>query len=133
MADGLTPKQEAFCRGYLETGNATEAYRRAYDVDPNSRDSWLHVEACQLLGSPKITRRVEELQDEAARLSIYTVMKASQEYEDARALAMDAGNPAAAVSAISGKVKLFGLERPKGVSFQLGEHTEGEAVFRWKS
>ena len=28
----LTPKQENFCLAYLETGNASEAYRRAYDV-----------------------------------------------------------------------------------------------------
>ena len=26
----LTPKQEAFCYGYIETGNASEAYRKAY-------------------------------------------------------------------------------------------------------
>ena len=26
----LTPKQEAFCRAYVETGNASEAYRQAY-------------------------------------------------------------------------------------------------------
>jgi phage terminase small subunit len=29
---GLTPKQDAFVLAYLETGNASEAYRRAYDV-----------------------------------------------------------------------------------------------------
>ena len=29
----LTPKQEAFCLAYMETGNASEAYRRAYDAD----------------------------------------------------------------------------------------------------
>jgi phage terminase small subunit len=26
----LTPKQEAFAQAYIETGNASEAYRRAY-------------------------------------------------------------------------------------------------------
>ena len=29
----LTQKQEAFALAYVETGNAAEAYRRAYDVD----------------------------------------------------------------------------------------------------
>lgn len=28
----LTIKQEAFARAYVETGNASEAYRRAYDA-----------------------------------------------------------------------------------------------------
>ncbi|MHA0947931.1 terminase small subunit [Enterobacter ludwigii] len=27
---GLTIKQEAFCQAYIETGNASEAYRRGY-------------------------------------------------------------------------------------------------------
>ena len=34
------------------------------------------------------------------------------EFEEARALAMKLGAPAAAVGAINGKVKLFGLEAP---------------------
>jgi hypothetical protein len=29
----LTPKQEAFALAYVETGNASEAYRRAYDAE----------------------------------------------------------------------------------------------------
>ena len=32
MANKLTAKQHAFCLAYLETGNATEAYRRAYNA-----------------------------------------------------------------------------------------------------
>ena len=28
----MTPKQENFARLYVETGNASEAYRRAYDT-----------------------------------------------------------------------------------------------------
>lgn len=111
-ADKLTPKQEAFALAYMETGNATEAYRRAYDVAKDARDSWIHVEACQLLDNPKVARRVAELQDQAARLSLYTVKAAFEEYEAARQLAIQEGNPSAAVSAIAGKVKLFGLEAP---------------------
>ena len=29
----LTIKQEAFARAYVETGNASEAYRRAYNAE----------------------------------------------------------------------------------------------------
>jgi len=29
----LTIKQEAFCQAYIETGNASEAYRTAYAAD----------------------------------------------------------------------------------------------------
>lgn len=114
MAAGdLTQKQEAFCLAYIETGNATEAYRRAYDVDPSSRDSWMHVEACQLLDNPKVSQRVAALQEQAAKLSLFTVKAAFEEYEEARALALKEGNPSAAVSAVTGKVKLFGLDSPR--------------------
>lgn len=110
--DDLTPKQEAFALAYMETGNAAEAYRRSYDVAPDARDSWLYVEACQLLDNPKIAQRLKELKERAAKLSLYTVSKAYEELESARELAMAEKNPSAAVSAISGKVKLFGIEAP---------------------
>lgn len=113
MSDTLTPKQEAFALAYVETGNAAEAYRRAYDVDPTKQaNSWIYVEACQLLDNPKIALRVEALQKEAERLSLYNVSKAYQEYEAARALAEKVGNPSAFVAAVKGKVALFGLEPP---------------------
>lgn len=113
MSDELTAKQDAFCIAFIETGNATEAYRRAYDVASDAKVSWLHVEACQLLDHPKITLRLGELRAQAERLAIFNTSKALEEFEAARALAMKAGQVPAAVSAISGKVKLLGLDRPK--------------------
>lgn len=114
MAAGeLTQKQEAFALAYFETGNAAEAYRRAYDVEENARASWLYVEACQLLDHPKISQRVSELREQANSLAIYSVLQASEEYERARQVAEKAENGAAMVSAITGKVKLFGLDAPR--------------------
>lgn len=108
----LTPKQEAFALAFFETGNAAEAYRRSYDVSENAKDQWIYVEACQLLDNPKVAIRLQELRDHAERHSIYTRQQALDEYEKARDLAIKAGNPSAAVSAINGKVKLYGLEAP---------------------
>lgn len=110
--NGLTPKQEAFALAFFETGNAAEAYRRAYDVAPDSRDHWIYVEAGQLLDHPEITLRLKSLQGQAERHSIFTRNKALEEYEEARKTALTLGNPSAMVSAINGKVKLFGLEAP---------------------
>jgi len=113
MAQGdLTPKQEAFARAFFECGNAAEAYRQAYDVEPNARDGWLYVEACQLLDNPKVAHRLKCLREQAERLSIYNRQKALDEYEEARKLALEIENPSAAVAAVNGKVKLFGLEAP---------------------
>ena len=111
MAD-LTANQEAFALAYVETGNAAEAYRRAYDRPDGARDNWIYVEASQLLDHPKVSLRIEEIQAEAARLSIYTVKAAFDEYEAARLMANEVKNPSAAIAAVSGKVKLFGLDQP---------------------
>ena len=32
MSENLTPKQAKFCREYIKCGNATEAYKKAYDT-----------------------------------------------------------------------------------------------------
>lgn len=54
----LTPKQEAFVREYLSTGNASEAYRRAYNAS-GMADKVIHVKACELLKNGKVAVRVE--------------------------------------------------------------------------
>lgn len=112
----LTPKQEAFSVAFFETGNAAEAYRRAYDVAPDAKDHWIYVEAGQLLDHPEITLRLKSLQEQAERHSIYTRQKAMDELEEARALAMKTDNPSGAVAAVKGKVSLYGLDRPAKVS-----------------
>jgi len=114
MAD-LTPKQEAFALAFLETGNAAEAYRRAYDVAPDAKDGWLYVEACQLLDNPKVALRLKDLREQAERLSIFNLSAAMDEFEQARKLAMTEKNLSAAVAATTGKVKLFGLDKPARV------------------
>lgn len=112
---GLTAKQEAFALAYVETGNAAEAYRRAYDVKAATLHSTIYSAASRLLADSKVCARVAALQDQAATMSLYTVKTAFEEYEAARELANATGNPSAAVSAINGKVKLFGLEQPRRI------------------
>lgn len=119
MAEGLTPKQEAFAAAFFECGNAAEAYRRAYDVAPDAKDGWIYVEACQLLDHPKVALKLKELRAQADRLAIFNLAKAMEEYEEARQLALHNDMPAAAVSATAGKVKLLGLDKPVK---QITEH-----------
>jgi len=59
----LTVKQERFCTVYIETGNASEAYRQSYDADGMSQNS-VHREAHALLENPKVAARVAALQAE---------------------------------------------------------------------
>ena len=104
----LTPKQEAFARAYIETGNASEAYRRAYDAE-NMKPEAIRVEACRLLADPNVTLMTNQLKAEAKERCMVTVSSLTEELEEARALALQEGQPSAAVSASMGKAKLHGL------------------------
>lgn len=67
----LTPKQENFCLAYLETGNASEAYRRAYDAE-NMKASTIHSRASELLDNSEIAARLEELNQSAVTAAVMT-------------------------------------------------------------
>ena len=93
-----TPKQQAFAYYYVETGNGSEAYRRAYNALNMSANA-VAVEACRLLRHPKVALKVQQLRDkvtERMELSIVEVLSAL--VED-RALARKLGNPSAAIRA----------------------------------
>lgn len=57
----LTLKQEKFCHEYLKTGNASEAYRRAYDVGRTTRDDTIRGMAHTERRKPHISARIAEL------------------------------------------------------------------------
>lgn len=60
----LTIKQENFCNYYVECGNASEAYRRAYNA-VNMKDKTIWERASKLLNEYKVSTRVEELRRQA--------------------------------------------------------------------
>lgn len=69
IADGtLTAKQEAFCRHYVDTGIASEAYRMAYNTERMKPES-IWSNASQLLNDTKVTLRIEEIRREYAEAS----------------------------------------------------------------
>lgn len=122
----LTPKQEAFVQAYLTTGNASEAYRQAYNAS-GMKAAVINVKASELLADGKIAVRVQELQAIAVERALVTVQSLTDELEEARALALKEGQPSAAVSASMGKAKLHGLltekvEHKGGVIVTLGQH-----------
>lgn len=65
MTDTLTQKQEDFCLAYIETGNASEAYRRAYDAE-NMKPETICKRASELLANGDITGRVKALRKATA-------------------------------------------------------------------
>ena len=109
MTDKLTPKQEAFAMAYVESGNASKAYKAAYDVNENTNNNSISVEACKLRNNPKITLRILELQELAQERHLITVDSLTKELEQARLTASEAGQASAMVAATMGKAKLHGL------------------------
>ena len=106
----LTAKQEAFARAYVETGNASEAYRRTYNVGEKTKPESIWVKASELLANGKVSVRVAELQSAASERTLVTVESLTKELDEARLHALkDEKGASAAVSAIMGKAKLHGL------------------------
>lgn len=62
----LTEKQEKFCQSYIDTdGNASEAYRMAYDTS-NMKPESVWTNASQLLSNTKVALRIDEIRAERA-------------------------------------------------------------------
>jgi len=104
----MTPKQENFARLYVETGNASEAYRRAYDTG-RMKPETINNNAHMALKNSEIAAMVAALKAEHAERHDVTVDSITAELDEASKVAMDTANPAAMVSATMGKAKLHGL------------------------
>ena len=106
----LTIKQEKFCMVYLETGNASEAYRQAYNCE-KMKEATINRNAKMMIDDNKISTRIKELKSGHVKRHELTVDDLVAELEEARTAALGAENPqsSAAVSATMGKAKLLGL------------------------
>ncbi|MFC4924723.1 terminase small subunit [Delftia deserti] len=106
----LTIKQEAFALAYVETGNASEAYRRSYNAE-NMKPAVIAVKASELLANGNVAVRVAALQASHVERHEITVSDLIRELEEARVAASTSEKPKAAamVAATMGKAKLLGL------------------------
>jgi len=66
----LTVKQEAFALAYVEIGNASEAYRHAYNAE-RMKSVTVNRKAFELLENGKITARLDELRAELAERNLW--------------------------------------------------------------
>ncbi len=106
----LTPKQENFCLAYLETGNASEAYRRAYAAGGMAAAT-VNKRASELLDNGEVAGRIAELRAPVIAKAKLTVEDLLAELEEARQLAMGTESAAPAVAATMGKAKLLGYDK----------------------
>ena len=117
----LTVKQESFVNKYIECGNASEAYRHAYDYE-KMKSTTVNRKAKELMENGKITARLGELRAISAERNAVTVDSLTKELEEARVMATDQEAAQAMIAATMGKAKLhgIGLER-KEITGKDGE------------
>ena len=107
----LTLKQEAFCQAYIQNGgNASEAYRTAYDAG-NMKPETVNKRASELLANGEVAGRVYELRAAIEERHQITMDDLIGELEEARSQAIGLNVPqlSVAVSATMGKAKMLGF------------------------
>lgn len=109
---GVTEQQEKFCRVFVETGNASEAYRQAYKSDRKSANS-VAVDASRLLDNPKVNLRINSLREVHQKRHAITVDTLLDKLNKVYTVALGAETPqsSAAVQAVMGQAKLLGLDK----------------------
>ena len=105
----LTIKQETFCQKYLETGNASEAYRQAYDAE-NMKPETVKKRASELLGRGDVAGTIAAMRGAVQQTHGVTVASLIVELEEARQVGKERGQASAMAAATLGKAKLAGLD-----------------------
>ena len=106
--DKLTQKQEMFCLAYIETGNATEAYRQAFNPETAS-EATINRKAKALMDADKIGARIEALRKPVREKAQITLEAHLNDLKRLRDLAEGEGKYSAAVSAEVSRGKASGL------------------------
>ena len=115
---GLTEKQTKFCYVYVETGNASEAYRQAYNTE-NWNINSIKGEAYKSLQNPDIQDYIEQLQQEAKEKAVFSIEQAHKQYLEAIEIAKNIEQPATIVTATKAQCELYGVEKPKKVEADI--------------
>lgn len=105
---GLTPKQEAFALAYIETGNASEAYRRAYAAKGMTEKS-INETASRLVKNVKVAARIAELRAPVVEKAGLTLDKHLDDLLRLRNMAVKDNKWAAAINAEIARGKAAGL------------------------
>lgn len=115
------PRHERFAQEVAKGNSATQAFIRAgYSANRGN--------ATRLNANESVQRRVSELKDRAALKTEITVASLLAEAEQARTLAMELGQPSAAVAAIKEKGVLSGhrVEKRENTNRSLDQMSDAE-------
>lgn len=109
---GVTEQQEKFAQAFVETGNASESYRRSYNSGKMA-PATINRKASELLDNGAVTARIASLRQVHTKRHNVTVDSLIAELEEARiaALTAETVQASAATGATMGKAKLLGLDK----------------------
>ena len=124
----LTPKQEKFCLVYIETGNASKAYRQAYNTR-KMKEATINRNAFTLMDNSKITARLKEAGEEQQNRHNITIDTLTAQLLWIYDNHCDT-NPSAAVSALNKVARLHGLIGTHIKHTGKFEHNVTEIVIR---
>ncbi len=127
----LTEKQERFCTFYVECGNATEAYRRAYEPRGASAKT-INEKASRMFAMGKIQARLEELRAPVRERAQLTLESHLAELASLRDAARTKENYPAAITAeiARGKAAGFYIERNQTTLTDTGGARHVIVVYR---
>ena len=108
MVHKLTSKQEMFCLAYIETNNASEAYRRSYNADKMKPET-INRKAAELMNNGKITARLEQLREPVRERAQITLESHLERLNHLSLMAEQAEQYSAAIKAEESRGKVAGL------------------------
>jgi phage terminase small subunit len=123
----LTSKQENFCLAFIELGNASDAYRAAYEAE-KMKDETIWRSAHDVLKNPKVSARIDELRAPVAERVRITLESHLDEMQRLKDLALQKDNINAALTAEMGRAKAAGLYVTKVESKTEISGPEGEPI-----
>lgn len=104
----LTPKMEGFCLAYIESGKASDSYRKFYSTK-NMKPETVHENACRLLKNSKVAARIAEIRKPAADKAGVTLEQHLIDLKRLRDLAEASEKYGPAVTAEMARGKASGL------------------------
>lgn len=104
----LTQKQETFCLAVIEGLNNSDAYRRAYNAD-RMKPETVNRKAKALIDDGKITARIAELREPAAKNAQLTLEQHLHDLRRLRDMAEDEGKYGPAIQAEIARGRASGL------------------------
>ena len=106
----ISNKQLRFAQEYMIDQNATQAALRAGYAKISA-----NVSGHNCIVNYNVKKELTRLQAKLAVKTAYSVEKAELEYEEARTSAIKLNQPAAAVSAVTGKARLYGFDKDANI------------------